>query len=62
MTINKQRIMERIEGLLRLSKSSNQHEAELATQRASELIEKYQISMTALDVSHVRSKTNGQTS
>ena len=43
MSIEKQAIVEKVQKLLRLAKSSNKHEAELAAQRASEPMEKYQI-------------------
>ena len=54
------KIIERIEKLLRLSKSDNQHEAELAAQRASELMTKHQISMSSLDVEEMKNETIGQ--
>ncbi len=47
-------IVERIRKLLALTESDNQHEAELAAQRASELLEKHQLSMTDIDVVDVR--------
>lgn len=43
-------ITERIKKLLRLSKSSNRHEAELAMQRAFELAEKHRIDVESLDL------------
>lgn len=45
MTTDRQKLVERVQKLLALSQSPNQHEAELAAQRASELMEKYQIDM-----------------
>jgi len=47
-------IIDKIEKLLRLSKSDNQYEAELAAARASELMTKHQISMSAVDVERMR--------
>ena len=57
----REKIIERIEKLLRLSESTNQHEAELAAQRASELMTKHQISMTVLDVQNVMNDNVKQT-
>ncbi|MCP4701537.1 MAG: DUF2786 domain-containing protein [Gammaproteobacteria bacterium] len=51
---NQEKIIDRIEKLLRLSKSDNQHEAELAAQRANKLMTKHQISVSALDVDNMR--------
>ena len=45
MNQSQEKIAEKIAKLLRLAESPNQHEAELAAQRASELMEKYQIAM-----------------
>ena len=42
-------VIERIKKLLRLGRSPNQHEAELAMQRAFELAEKYRIEVESLD-------------
>jgi hypothetical protein len=42
-------IVEKIKALLRLSRSANRHEAELALQRAFALARKHQIDVTALD-------------
>ena len=43
-------IVERIKKLLRLGRSPNQHEAELAMQRAFELAEKHRIEVASLDL------------
>ncbi len=43
------RIIERIKKLLRLSRSTNQHEAQLAMQRAVELAAKHRVSIAAID-------------
>lgn len=56
MTTERQKLIERIQKLLALSKSENQHEAELATQRASELMEKYQIDMAEAALSEAQSE------
>ena len=45
MTPERKKLIERVQKLLALSESPNQHEAELAAARASELMEKYQIDM-----------------
>jgi hypothetical protein len=42
-------IIEKIKALLRLARSANKHEAELALQRAFELAEKHKIDVTTLD-------------
>jgi hypothetical protein len=42
-------IIEKIKALLRLARSSNRHEAELALQRAFQLAEKHKIDVTTLD-------------
>lgn len=44
-----QAITEKIKALLRLARSANRHEAELALQRAFELAQKHRIDVTALD-------------
>ena len=51
----KSEVILKIRKLLALSKSSNRHEAELAAQRASELMAKYQIEASAMEVSEVQS-------
>lgn len=52
---SKSEMIEKIKKLLALSKSSNQHEAELAARRASELMEKYQISSAVVEASSIKS-------
>ena len=52
---SKSEMIEKIKKLLALSKSSNQHEAELAAKRASELMEKYQISSASVEASSIKS-------
>ncbi|KKN34836.1 hypothetical protein LCGC14_0789770 [marine sediment metagenome] len=47
------RIVDRIRKLLALGQSSNQHEAELAIQRANDLLEKHQLSMTDIEIKAV---------
>ena len=47
-------ILERIKKLLKLSESSNPHEAALAAQRASELMFKYNVNKAALDTTEAR--------
>jgi len=47
---DKSRILDRLRKLFALSKSSNQHEAELAMQKASEIMQAYQISLTEVDL------------
>lgn len=44
------KIVDKIRKLLALSESPNQHEAELAAAKVSELLEKHQLSMTDIDV------------
>ena len=46
--MTREKIIDRITKLLALSQSDNQHEAELAAKRASELMEKHQISESAI--------------
>ena len=48
-------MIEKIRKLLALSQSSNQHEAELAAKRASELMAKYQISSASVEASSIKS-------
>lgn len=52
---SKSEMIEKIKKLLALSKSNNQHEAELAAKRASELMEKYQISSAVVEASSIKS-------
>lgn len=52
---DKSAIIEKIRKLLALSQSKNQHEAELAAQRASELMQKYQIAQSVVEASSVKS-------
>lgn len=51
---NKTKITETLQKLLALSKSSNQHEAELAMSKANELMEKYQITMSEVLVNDLK--------
>jgi hypothetical protein len=55
MSEEKMRIVEKVQKLLRLAKSSNKHEAELAAQRASELMEKHQIDAADTELADVKS-------
>lgn len=48
---DKEKILERIKKLFALGQSSNQHEAELAMAKASQLMQEHQISMTDVDLS-----------
>lgn len=57
--LTKEQIVAKIVKLLRLSKSSNQHEAELAAQRASEMMAKYQIDATDVETKNVQNGTDG---
>lgn len=50
---SKSAIIEKIQKLLRLATSSNQHEAELAAQRASDLMKKYRISSAVLEATQI---------
>lgn len=54
-TEDKSSVIEKIRKLLALSRSSNQHEAELAAQRASELMQKYQIASSVVEASSLKS-------
>ena len=54
-TDTKSDIIAKIQKLLALSKSSNQHEAEVAAKRASELMEKYQIAQSVVEASSIKS-------
>lgn len=54
-TESKSEMIEKIRKLLALSQSSNQHEAELAAKRASELMTKYQISSASVEASSIKS-------
>lgn len=51
---NREKIADKIRKLLALSKSDNQHEAELAAQRANELMTKHQIEMSEVDIEDMR--------
>lgn len=57
--LTKEQIVAKIVKLLRLSKSSNQHEAELAAQRASEMMAKYQIDATDVETKNVQNGSDG---
>ena len=48
--MEQERVIDKIQKLLRLANSSNEHEAALAAERASDLIKKHQISMSMMDV------------
>ena len=48
--VDRSKIIDRIRKLLALSSSNNQHEAELAAQRASEMLEQHQLSMSDVEV------------
>lgn len=48
-------IIDKIKKLLALSKSENQHEAELAAKRASDLMQKYQIDAAVVEASSIKS-------
>jgi len=61
MSEEKKAIVAKIEKLLRLSKSSNQHEAELALQRANELMEKHQIDAAAVETADIQSGADAVT-
>lgn len=50
MTNEKQKIAERIRKLFALGESANQHEAELAMKKASELMQEYQIAASDIDL------------
>lgn len=52
---NKSDVIEKVKKLLALSKSSNQHEAELAAQRASDLMKKYQIDAAVVEATSIKS-------
>lgn len=54
MTTLQETMAEKVRKLLALSKSDNEHEAKLAAQRASELMEKYQISMSQVALDDVK--------
>lgn len=54
-TESKSEMIEKIRKLLALSQSSNQHEAELAAKRASELMAKYQVSSASVEASSIKS-------
>ena len=49
-----QKVVEKIQKLLRLGTSSNEHEAKLAMERASDLMRKHQLSMSQVDVEQVK--------
>lgn len=51
-------IVDKIKALFSLSTSSNQHEAELALQKAHELIEKYDVSMEDIVNSEIEERVN----
>lgn len=55
-------ILEKIKKLLRLSRSANQHEAELAMQRALELAARHRIDISKLDPDDTQSTINHATS
>lgn len=61
MSEEKKAIVAKIEKLLRLSKSSNQHEAELALKRANELMEKHQIDAAAVETADIQSGADAVT-
>jgi hypothetical protein len=48
------KVVEKIQKLLRLGTSSNEHEAKLAMERASDLMRKHQLSMSQVDVEEVK--------
>lgn len=50
MEADREKMLEKLRKLFALGKSSNQHEAELAMQKASEIMEEYQISATEVDL------------
>lgn len=52
---DKSDIIDKIKKLLALSKSENQHEAELAAKRASDLMQKYQIDSAVVEASSIKS-------
>jgi len=54
MTDDKAKMIERVRKLLALSQSTNQHEAELAAERASKLMEEYQIQFADLELNQIR--------
>lgn len=51
MTADKEKIIEKLKKLFALGNSPNQHEAELAMKKASELMTEYQVNMTEIDLS-----------
>lgn len=55
MSESKSDVIAKIQKLLALSKSANQHEAELAAQRASDLMAKYQVESSEVEAQSVRS-------
>ncbi len=55
MSEEKLAIVEKVQKLLRLAKSTNEHEAKLAAQRASELMERYQIDAADTELADVQS-------
>lgn len=61
MSEEKKAIVAKIEKLLRLSKSSNQHEAELALSRANELMQKHQIDAAEVETADIRSGADAVT-
>ena len=50
MTIDRSTLISRIQKLMALSKSDNQHEAELAAAKASQLMEEYQIGVSEVEI------------
>lgn len=54
MSDNRDAVMKKIEKLLRLSKSTNQHEAELALAKANELMAEYQIESADVELAKAK--------
>lgn len=55
---DKEKIIRKIKKLFRLSKSPNEHEAQVALMKAKELLNKYNISQSELDIEFIKTEYN----